>query len=399
MDHGARQLSLQAIQPLGNFDAGHLPEESQRLLQLAKREVELKDSEIDAGINSGDDENGRYRKRGRPLGSKTLDSYIMEPKARRKYFSKRIRGIQQQAHKFSVATGCHIMVVAIQGESGGLHHCGTKPFENFVRDEQVAGIMYSYMMENDNAAEGPPYDEAQPQWGPEGNELAETPEELLVTLIATKLNTKYLCVGAQVCRAWRVCFYQPQGWMKLYDTDFPEEIEQVGLAFDRVGVHGNLDWRALLRDRHILERSHPQCQLLTKFRSRVPGLDSLLLTMVSMLQDTNERIESLRWTVVEHFGLFGMHDAWQEADEMLSDIFSQPQQLFQYVPADHRTFDRLEQFAYMFHNWHVYHLLLTALQDTVPKHRTEALFARAKMVFQEEHTSQWTNSGAKQEPK
>jgi len=390
-----RQLSLQAIQPIGqNFDAGRLPAESQRLLQLARREVELKDSEIDAGINSGDDENGRYRKRGRPLGSKTLDSYIMDPKARRKYFSKRIRGIQQQAHKFSVATGCHILVVAIQGESGGLHHCGTKPFENFVRDEQVAGIMYSYMMEHDNADTGvPPYDEAQ-QWGQEGDQLAETPEELLVSLIAAKLNTKYLCIGAQVCRAWRVCFYQPQGWMQLYNTDFPQEIEQVGLAFNRVGVHGNLDWRALLRDRHILERAHPACQLLSKFRSRVPGLDSLLVTMLTMLQDPNERIESLRWTVVEHFGLFGMHDAWQEADEMLSDMFAQPQHLFQYVPLDHRTFDRLEQFAYMFHNWHVYHLLLTTLQHTVPKYRTEALLARAKMVFQEEHTLQWTNPEA-----
>ena len=39
MDPG-RQLSLQAIQPTGpGFDPGHLPAESQRLLQLAKREV------------------------------------------------------------------------------------------------------------------------------------------------------------------------------------------------------------------------------------------------------------------------------------------------------------------------------------------------------------------------
>ena len=28
---------------------------------------------------------------------------------------------------------------------------------------------------------------------------------------------------------------------------------------------------------------------------------------------------------MEHFALFGMHDAWQEADEMLSDMFAQPQ--------------------------------------------------------------------------
>eukprot|EP00658_Telonema_sp_P-2_P008756 TRINITY_DN1330_c0_g1_i5.p2 TRINITY_DN1330_c0_g1~~TRINITY_DN1330_c0_g1_i5.p2 ORF type:complete len:391 (+),score=106.70 TRINITY_DN1330_c0_g1_i5:251-1423(+) len=383
-----------ALVPL--FDPTQLPPESQRLLQLAKREVQLKDSEIDAGINSGDDEaGGRFRKRGRPLGSKTLDSYIQDPKARRKYFSKRIRGIQQQAHKFSVATGCHILVVAIQGESGGLHHCGTPPFERFIRDEQVAGVMYNYMMEQDTEAPMPGYNENS-SWAPQNTtEIVETPEELLVTLIASKLDTKHLCIGSQVCRAWRVCFYQPSHWRQLFGIEFhPSEIEQVEQAFARVGVHGNLDWRALLRDRYLLEKAHPGCGLLSKFRPRVPGLDSLLMMLVSALQDPNERVESLRWTIVEHFSLFGMHEAWQEADEMISDLFAEPEHLFKYVATNARTFDRFEQYAYMFHNWHVYHLLLTALHNTVPKYRTEALLARAKMVFQEEHTSEWTQKVA-----
>ena len=32
--------------------------------------------------------------------------------------------------------------------------------------------MYSYMMEHDNAEGVPPYDEAQQQWGPEGEVLS-----------------------------------------------------------------------------------------------------------------------------------------------------------------------------------------------------------------------------------
>ena len=75
--------------------------------------------------------------------------------------------------------------------------------------------MYNYMMEHDagDAVPNQQYDE-QPDWGnPEsaavGGDLHTSPEELLVSLIAARLNTKYLCIGAQVCRAWRLCFYQP----------------------------------------------------------------------------------------------------------------------------------------------------------------------------------------------
>eukprot|EP00658_Telonema_sp_P-2_P008757 TRINITY_DN1330_c0_g1_i9.p3 TRINITY_DN1330_c0_g1~~TRINITY_DN1330_c0_g1_i9.p3 ORF type:complete len:107 (+),score=27.06 TRINITY_DN1330_c0_g1_i9:196-516(+) len=70
-----------------------------------------------------------------------------------------------------------------------------------------------------------------------------------------------------------------------------------------------------IRDRYLLEKAHPGCGLLSKFRPRVPGLDSLLMMLVSALQDPNERVESLRWTIVEHFSLFGMHEAWQASPD------------------------------------------------------------------------------------
>ena len=69
------------------------------------------------------------------------------------------------------------------------------------------------MMDNDGADVNYPnqsYDN-QRDWGnPDPNQApTQSPEELLVTLVAARLDTKYLCIGSQVCRAWRMCFYQP----------------------------------------------------------------------------------------------------------------------------------------------------------------------------------------------
>ena len=82
------------------FDESTLPAESQRLLQMAKEEVQTKHSEMDAGVHSGDEEGGYVRRRGRPKGSKTLSAFITNDAERRKYFVKRIKAIRSQVHRY-----------------------------------------------------------------------------------------------------------------------------------------------------------------------------------------------------------------------------------------------------------------------------------------------------------
>ena len=104
------------------FDESTLPPEAQQLLQLAKQEVQTKHSEMDAGVHSGDEEDGGYvRRRGRPRGSKTLNAYIQNDAERRKYFTKRIKALRSQVTEaFARCTGGNILVVAIQSETGKL---------------------------------------------------------------------------------------------------------------------------------------------------------------------------------------------------------------------------------------------------------------------------------------
>ena len=92
-------------------------------------------------------------------------------------------------------------------------------------------------------------------------------------------------------------------------------------ACHQVGVTSHLDWRALHRDRFIAERMCPGCHLFDKFVDKVPGFDSLRIMVLALLHEPSERIDTIRWTIVEHLAQFGLHDMWDEADQMMTDSF------------------------------------------------------------------------------
>jgi len=128
---------------------------------------------------------------------------------------------------------------------------------------------------------------------------------------------------------------------------------------------------------------------MRKFMSRVPGFDSLLIMIHSLLREPAERIDSIRWTIVEHLTQFGLHDMWDEADVMMSDSFQDPAKgICSLLPLNENTFERLEQYAVMYNNWNVYDYLLTSARQWVPAYRTNALLARARMVFQDAYIPQ-----------
>lgn len=244
--------------------------------------------------------------------------------------------------------------------------------------------MYSYLNEQPTPGMGQDQSASavvQPSYRAE----ADTPEELLVSLIMAKLDTPGLCVAAQVCRAWRARCYLPELWRHRFaDENGHEYIRDVEAAFARVGVTSHLDWRALHRDRCIAERISPSCHLLRKFISRVPGFDSLIIMILALLAEPSERIDAIRWTIVEHLAQFGLTDMWDEADHMMQDCFQDREKgLFAHLPLTENTFERLEQYACMYHNWHVYDYLLTTARHLVPAYRTAALLVRARMVFQD----------------
>ena len=43
--------------------------------------------------------------------------------------------------------------------------------------------------------------------------------------------------------------------------------------------------------------------------------------MLALLHEPTERIDTIRWTIVEHLAQFGLHEMWDEADQMMSDGF------------------------------------------------------------------------------
>lgn len=362
------------------FDESTLPAESQRLLQMAKEEVQTKHSEMDAGVHSGDEEGGYVRRRGRPKGSKTLSAFITNDAERRKYFVKRIKAIRSQvSDTFSRCSGGNILVVAIQSETGGVHHCGTGPFERFIRDEEVTEIMYAYL----NGQEPP---RRIPQTNLLRDPPARTQEEVLVMLMFEGMSTANTCKSAQVCNTWRKICGTPARWKQLYIRTYGlPAMKDVEKAFGNVSIVGNIHWFSLYRDHTLMLRAYPDCRLISKYRDRVPGFDSLLFMLISLLCEPTERIDTLRWTVVEHFSQFGTHDAWEIADEIVNNLLSDRTELFNYLPLNESTFERLEQFTSVYHNWHAYDLLLTHLCKMAPRYRTAALLARARLVFQEEY--------------
>ena len=145
---------------------------------------------------------------------------------------------------------------------------------------------------------------------------------------------------------------------------------------------------------------------------------------------------------MEHMAQFGMHDMWDEADQMMTDGFSdqalqhpltpphttphqtddrarplrkwailswQEHGFTRFLPLNEATFTRLEQYACIYHNWHVYDFLLTKertprppscreahtlphppgqARHLVPPFRTAALLVRARMVFQDAYIPQ-----------
>jgi hypothetical protein len=375
-----QQIAMQQQQQQQQ-QAAAFPPEAQQLLRQAQEAGDDIDDDMD-------DDQGT-RRRGRPRGSKTLNAYITNDAERRKYFVKRIKAIRTQAETFARCTGGNILVVAVQGESGGLHHCGTAAFERFIRDERVAELMYTYLNDRIAGAAGQDTAVAAANFQQE----TETPEELLVSLIMAQLDTSGLCTASQVCRAWRTRCYMPELWHHRFALENGQEhVQDVEAAFARVGVTSHLDWRALHRDRCIAEKMSPGCQLMKKFVKTVPGFDSLMLMVHTLLAEPTERIDAIRWTIVEHLAQFGLNDMWQEADAMMADCFQDAQTgICGLLPQTEQTFERLEQHACVYHNWQVYDFLLTKMRHLVPEYRTAALLARARMVFQEAHIPEtWT---------
>jgi len=168
--------------------------------------------------------------------------------------------------------------------------------------------MYSYL--NDNSTEAQAAEPLYTEEPPHG----ESPEEILVSLIMARLATHGLCLASQVCRAWRARCYMPDLWHARFNIEASTAHAQaVEAAFARVGVNSHLDWRALHRDRCVAEQMAPGCHLLDKFLSRCPGFDSLRIMVLALLAEPTERIDTIRWTIVEHLAQFGMHDMWDEA--------------------------------------------------------------------------------------
>jgi hypothetical protein len=133
----------------------------------------------------------------------------------------------------------------------------------------------------------------------------------------------------------------------------------------------------------------PGCKLFEKFADKVPGFDSLRIMVLALLNEASERIDTIRWTITEHLAQFGLHDMWDEADKMMTDSFQDPVNGFiSFLPLNENTFTRLEQYACMYHNWHVYDFLLTKARHLVPQFRTGALLVRARMVFQDAYIPQ-----------
>lgn len=225
---------------------------------------------------------------------------------------------------------------------------------------------------------------------PAFSEEVESPEEILVSLIMARLETHGLCVASQVCRAWRARCYMPDLWRTRFNIENgAQHAAAVEQAFARVGVSSHLDWRALHRDRCIAEQMSPGCHLFDKFLPRIPGFDSLRIMVLALLHEATERIDTVRWTIVEHLAQFGMHDMWDEADQMMTDGFADEKHGFSsFLPLNEATFTRLEQYACMYHNWHVYDFLLTKARHLVPPFRVGALLVRARMVFQDAYIPQ-----------
>jgi len=227
--------------------------------------------------------------------------------------------------------------------------------------------MYSYLNENNPTAADE--DDNMAMYDP-AEDQNESPEEVLVSLIMARLGTDGLCVASQVCRAWRARCYMPDLWHARFTLENgTPHAEAVEAAFARVGVSSHLDWRALHRDRCIAERMAPGCGLFNKFQARLPGFDSLRIVILALLNDPSERIDTVRWTIVEHLAQFGMHDMWDEADQMMTDGFADEEHgFFVFLPLNEANFTRLEQYACMYHNWHVYDYLLTkAPARTLPR--------------------------------
>merc|ERR1712159_740218 len=132
---------------------------------------------------------------------------------------------------------------------------------------------------------------------------------------------------------------------------------------------------------------------MRKFVNRVPGFDSLMIMVHTVLAEPQERVDAIRWTIVEHLQQFGLNDMWQEADTMLADCFQDAGGICALLPQNENTFARLEQYAMFYHNWHVYDFLLTKLRHLVPEYKSAELLQRARMVFQESYIPQTWGGG------
>ena len=168
--------------------------------------------------------------------------------------------------------------------AGQVHHCGTGPFERFIRDDEVVEILYAYL----NGQEPPSRRENLVSQTP--NPPLHSEQEQLVDLVFGRLNIKSLSTSAQVCSTWSRCAMFPPRWKQWYIKYYGlGAVKQIEETFRSLDINKPLNWCWLFRDRTVVSNWYPGCKLISCLKPKIPAFDALLFVVVNILCDPSER--------------------------------------------------------------------------------------------------------------